>query len=261
MKEILIALGVIIVVVGIFFALRPHKTPTAKFSLIPPTATPVAQSPLIITGPTLNSRIGNLLTIGLKLAKPPATIHFRLTDSSGRILIMGDQYVTTPDFQLTSTYAVPGTTAGLLDVNIQNDPHVITIPINFPTKLTHTWVYFYTADCQTLQPVYRVISQKSDTGRSQMDALVSGPTTIDLQNGLKTSIGTSGRINSYKITNGVATVNFNNGVLSYPAGYPELSRCPADLMSAQIKKTLQLSSGVYDVSIAVDNRLPSNLQP
>lgn len=266
MKEALLFVGILVILFFIIFSLRPSKGNSGLNRAFGPVATvavapPIALAPLEVVTPALNSQIAYFFVSTVKVAQPPVNIHFRIRDTAGRILAEDSQKVDKNDFKITSAYGLPGAKEGFVDMSLEGDAHVITIPIVFPATPMATSIYLFTNDCSAYQPVFRLISQNGDRVRSQLDALVTGPSTIEMQKGIKTAISPSARVSGFRVANNVAAINFTKDLLVYPTGIPSSAFCPSDMLANQVKSTLIQNANVSNVTIAVDNRLPSNLQP
>lgn len=258
---IIIVLALLIAILIFAFPRLSKRSSTKNGPASVPTPTSIPKTPLEIVSPTLSSTIGNTLSVSLRVGQAPADVSFRLTDAAGKILVFGTQHVDRPEFIMSTNYFLPTAKTGVLDISLRGDPQVISIPINFPAAQIPVQVYFYNSDCETLQGTYRLVKKTTDLNRSRLDSMIAGPTTMEVQNGLRTALGPAGKISLFKVVNNIAAVNFTNAILARPNTPATTAYCPREQLPYQVKNTLFQDSRITDVTIAIDNKIPSNLQP
>jgi len=139
----------------------------------------------------------------------------------------------------------------------------ITIPvILMPSDTMTVKVYFNNSNldpeysCNKVFAVERKIKKTVVVGRAALEELLKGVTEEEKNQGYITSINQGVKIQSLKIENGVAYVDFNQQ-LQYQVG----GSCRVAAISAQITETLKQFPTVDSVVISVDGKTEDILQP
>jgi len=176
-----------------------------------------------------------------------------LHDGNGQELYRGPASMpdwTTPGlsgFTANLTFSAPATATGTL--RIQNDnasglpeyDKYIDIPVKFSDqKQTTVKVYFANSqydpqmlDCTKVYPVIRTIPYTVGTARAATEQLLLGPTDEEKAAGFNTAINPNVKINSIKIDDGTAYVDFDDTLQKSVGG-----SCRTAQIISQIKKTL-----------------------
>lgn len=136
---------------------------------------------------------------------------------------------------------------------------------NEPQKLMVFNIFFSNSkksdgvDCSLVYPVQRVL-QVPENFISQEElslwALLAGPSEEELKDGYYTSIKSGTKINSFKIENGTAYVDFDKTLEDGLSG-----SCLVAAVKAQIEQTLKQFLTVKEVVISIDGRREDVLQP
>jgi len=172
-------------------------------------------------------------------------------------------------FQSEINYPLPTTSAGTIEVfdySAKDGSEIdkVTIPIKFGlTNYTNIKIYFTnnidnpnSKDCQAVSSVSRRVSQDKDIAANAIKELLLGPTTAEAAKGFYNSINTGVTLNSIKIDNGVATVDFNDVLQAGVSG-----SCQITAIRAQITQTLKQFPTVKSVVISINGNSQGILQP
>lgn len=109
-------------------------------------------------------------------------------------------------------------------------------------------------DCSAVFPLQREIAQTQTPARSSMELLVAGPTNSELDQGYTSSISNDTKINSIRIENGTAYVDFNEDL-------DAAGSCMVLSIRSQITQTLLQFPTVNNVVISIDGETEEILQP
>lgn len=147
----------------------------------------------------------------------------------------------------------------------ENDDE-LKIPVFFGTggqaELIKVKVYFNNnkldpdVSCNKVFPVDREIAKTSAVARAALEELLKGSDGREKSQGFFTSINENVKINSLKIENNIAKVDFN-GQLEFQVG----GSCRVSAIRAQIEETLKQFPTVKSVIISVNGRTEDILQP
>jgi spore germination protein GerM len=99
------------------------------------------------------------------------------------------------------------------------DPHSPTTTTTVPSKAAaQVLVYFVNSTSTNLIAEPRYLPVPGPSLDAVLNALVAGPSTSEIVNGVQTSIGSQVRVLGTSTSNGVATVNFNSafGLITTP---------------------------------------------
>jgi len=113
-----------------------------------------------------------------------------------------------------------------------------------------------TNDCNVVYSVDRLIDKTVETAKASLEQLLLGPTDTEKEEGYLTSINTGVKINSIKIENSVAKVDFDEKLEEQVGG-----SCRIAAIRAQITQTLKQFSTIEDVLISINGRTEDILQP
>ncbi len=139
----------------------------------------------------------------------------------------------------------------------------IEIPVSFGVQETmKVQAYFNNnkldpqISCNKVFPVEREISKTSATARAALEELLKGPTNKEKSDGFFTSINPGVKIQSLRIENGTAYVDFDETLEQAVGG-----SCKVSAIRAQITQTLKQFSSVKNVVISINGRTEDILQP
>ncbi len=286
----LLGIGIALVVVGGAFvflqkpANAPEETPTPTASIsssVTPSASsvpsnsPVAKPGMIVTSPTANAVVNNPITVTGKTYAFEGAFQYALRDGSGKVWFQSTGQAGAPDevtFYRNFSVKIPvpvGTPKDLIielfeysakDGSIIN---LVRVPVRLATQQTMT-VKVYLNNrrlngndaCDVVFPVDRTIIKTQETAYLSLIELLKGPTGSDKDAQYYTSIPEGVKLNSLRITNGVAYADFNS-TLEYQVG----GSCRVGVIRSQITNTLKQFSSVKDVVISIDGRVDDILQP
>lgn len=110
--------------------------------------------------------------------------------------------------------------------------------------------------CNKVFPVTRKITRTTQVGKAALLELLKGPTSQEKQIGFFTSLPEGVTVQSLKIENGVARVDFNNLLEAGVGG-----SCRVAAIRWQITETLKQFPTVTSVVISIDGRTEDILQP
>ena len=110
--------------------------------------------------------------------------------------------------------------------------------------------------CNKVFPVEREVPKTLAVAKAALEELLKGPTDDEKSQGFFTSINTGVKIQSLKVENGTAKVDFDEQ-LEFQVG----GSCRVSAIRAQITQTLKQFPTVKDVIISIDGRTEDILQP
>ena len=110
--------------------------------------------------------------------------------------------------------------------------------------------------CGKVFPVERTVPKTKATARAAIQELLKGTLSDELDSGYFTSIGPGVKIQSLKIDNGTAYIDFNKTLEEGVGG-----SCRVSAIRAQITETLKQFPTVQNVVISIDGRTEDILQP
>ena len=199
----------------------------------------------------------------------------RLLDSEGKQLALGILTATTEWMQLPTNFETsiyfdyPGDGAGQLvfyNENASGEPErdkTFTIPVKLQkssSEKTTVKVYFNNSSdidsCDKVFSMERVMPKTPSPAMAALTQLLLGPTNMEKNAGLFTSINTGVVIQKLTIENGVAKVDFNEELQKGVAG-----SCKVIAIRAQITQTLMQFSTVKSVVISINGNTEEILQP
>lgn len=146
----------------------------------------------------------------------------------------------------------------------QNDKS-ISMPVKFsPTQdTTLINIYFSNSrlnpniqDCSLVFPVERLITKTPAVGQKAIELLLAGVDDLEKTAEYSTAINPGVKLNSLKITNGVAYADFSEDLEKNVGG-----SCRVGLIRAQIIQTLKQFSTVQNVVISINGNTEDILQP
>jgi len=139
----------------------------------------------------------------------------------------------------------------------------LLVPVIFGEPETMTVKVFFNNSqldpefsCNKVFPVDRKIIKTEALARKALEELLQGPTTEEQSQGFISSINDGVKIQSLKIENGIAKVDFDEQ-LEFQVG----GSCRVAAISAQITETLKQFATVNQVIISIDGRTEDILQP
>lgn len=140
---------------------------------------------------------------------------------------------------------------------------IVSIPLVLDlSQLTSVKVFFNNSkmdpefSCNKVFSVERFIAKTQAPARKAIELLLQGPSASEKEKEFFTSINEGVKINSLKIENGIAKIDFDEQ-LEFQAG----GSCRVSAIRAQIIETLKQFSTVNDVVISINGRVEDILQP
>jgi|GEM_PF-367081 len=128
----------------------------------------------------------------------------------------------------------------------------LSIKVFFPNKIYNPEML----DCRIVYPVTRIIPQTQGVASAAISELTKGPTSQEEKDGYFGAIPDGTKLNSIKITDGVALVDFNERIGD---GF---TSCSGSMRLNAISKTLLQFPTVKEVRYSVNgNANPDELQP
>lgn len=172
-------------------------------------------------------------------------------------------------FTANLEYVTPTTANGWLVLEKDNPSGLpenddeLRVPITFKPEFLTVKVYLgkegladENFDCQDVIAVQRQIPKTLSVARSTLEELLKGPSQEEKESGFFSSINPGVKIQSLKIEDGIAKVDFDKQ-LEYQVG----GSCRVAHISAQIQQTLKQFPTIKDVLISIDGRTQDILQP
>ncbi|MEK7589512.1 MAG: Gmad2 immunoglobulin-like domain-containing protein [Patescibacteria group bacterium] len=266
-------------------AIAPEETPTptglifssplsGKVTATPvPSGTAIIQN-IIVTSPSVNAIVGNPITVIGKARVFEGVFQYALRDMTGKVWYRANGQTGAPEdsnYQpFTVKIPVPvGTPKDLIievfeysakDGSIIN---LVRVPVRFSTLTTATVKVYLSSHrlnsgdvCSVVFPVERTIIKTQETAYISLTELLKGPTDSDKVEQYYTSIPEGVKVNSVRITNGIAYADFD-GTLEYQVG----GSCRVGVIRLQITNTLKQFSSIKDVVISINGRIDDILQP
>lgn len=261
---------IIIIIIIVFFLTSPVKAPennqvqgTEGIQITSPIAGEEVFSPLKITGVVngngwigFEGQVGNvnLVVEDMVLGQVPLTAK-------------GEWMTTGPiNFEANIEFQAPANKSGTLIFHNENpsgDPvknKTFSLPVKIiETETTTVKIYLggeLTDTCTAVYPFKRIMPKTQAVARVALEELLKGPTEEEKAQGFYTSINPGVKIQSLKIENGIAYVDFDEQ-LEYQMG----GSCRVLAIRSQITETLKQFSTVNDVVISIDGRIEDILQP
>ncbi|MDQ3015025.1 MAG: GerMN domain-containing protein [bacterium] len=208
-----------------------------------------------------------------------ASFPARLIDANGHVLgIMPIQatgdWMTTEFVPFTATmgFTIPSTKTGTLILQKDNPSGLtehddeLRIPVIFTAfdpnagKKTSVKVFFGNsvqgAECEKVLSVIREVPKVATIGKTAIEELLKGPTTLELSQGFSTALNTEVKVNSLTISDGTARVDFSSNLNKSVAG-----SCRVQAIRAQIEETLRQFPTVQNVIISIDGKTENILEP
>lgn len=134
-----------------------------------------------------------------------------------------------------------------------SDLDVVNIPVTYEMAEGTALKLFFSNNnldpeisCNEVFPVERFVSKTLTPARTALEMLLSGPNNEEFNQGYYSSINQGTKINSLKIENGVATVDFNETIQAEVGG-----SCRVSIIRQQIEQTLKQFPTVKKVTICV----------
>lgn len=208
-----------------------------------------------------------------------ASFPARLIDANGKVLAImpiqaSGEWMTREfvPFTATMNFTMPSTKSGTLILQKDNPSGLsenadeLRIPIIFSTfdpkagEKTSLKIFFGNsaqgAECEEVVPVIREVPKVTTVGRSAIEELLKGPTSIEKSQGFSTSLNTNVTVNSLTISNGIAKVDFDSQLNKRVAG-----SCRVGAIRAQIEETLKQFPTVQTVIISINGKTENILEP
>lgn len=284
-RSYLLSIGAaILITLAAFFLLRkPVIAPESLISFSPgATDTPVAsasvsigtQANIIVQSPTAHAVVSNPITVSGKARVFEGTFQYALRDPEGNVLFRAVGLASVPDSQGYRNFSVkiPLNVGTPRDLTIEvfeysaKDGSIINlvqVPVRLGSADTSAIKVFllnrrlnYNESCDAMLPVTRTVLKTREPAYIALYELLRGPVGTEKDDQYFTSIPDGVKINSIKISNGIAYADFNS-TLEYQVG----GSCRVASIRAQITNTLKQFAGVSNVVISVDGRVEDALQP
>jgi len=199
----------------------------------------------------------------------------KLLDSNGSQIALGILTATTDWMTLPTSFkttlefdAAPGDAILLFrNENASGEPErdkTLVLPVKIKASQETTAVKIFFANnkldpqisCNKVFSVTRQISKTQAIARVALEELLRGPSDLEKNSGYSTTLNSGVVIQSLKVENGVAYVDFNEQ-LQYQVG----GSCRVSFIRAQIEQTLKQFSTVKNVVISINGRSEDILQP
>lgn len=203
------------------------------------------------------------------------TISITVKDSSGAVLAEMPTMIDGPGaglfgrFRAEVSYKTPTGTSGTVEVyevSAKDGEHVngVIVPIQFGKVETSEVKAFFSnriedpggKDCGNVYPVTRRIIKTEGVAQAAITELLKGVTIVESVAGFFSNINENTKLNSIKIENGTATVDFNEHLDQDVAG-----SCRVQAIRAQITQTLLQFPTVKKVVISRNGNTAEVLQP
>ena len=139
---------------------------------------------------------------------------------------------------------------------------IVGILVFIPVPKTSLQIFFNNSkldpeySCNKVFSVQRQVPKTTAVARAALQELFIGPTEAEKSAGFFTSINPGVKIQSLKVENGKAYVDFDSKIEEGVGG-----SCKVSAIRSQIIQTLKQFSSVQDVVISVNGRTEDILQP
>jgi hypothetical protein len=198
------------------------------------------------------------------------TINWRLLDGKGQKLEEGFVTANAPDVGQAGDFEIrafmlrvpttPTATLEVLEYSAKDGSpqHLVRIPVRLPTAIMTTRFYMPPStvgnDCTVVEQLEMTVPRSNLPVETSLRALLANGPVISSK---RTAIPNGTRLESIKVSGGVATVVFSPELEDYGGG-----SCNAGAIRAQIEETLQQFSSVNRVEISVTGKSAAEtLQP
>lgn len=141
---------------------------------------------------------------------------------------------------------------GVIAIGIIFRPAEQMVNVFFPNSVQDPQMM----DCSKVYPISRKISKIEQIEHAAIEELLKGPTAQEKVDGYFTSINTGVNVQSLKVENGTARIDFDRQ-LEFQVG----GSCRVASIASQIRETLRQFQNVRDVIISIDGRTEDILQP
>jgi hypothetical protein len=258
---------------GIVFTRSEKPSPSSFVATQSPKPSPSPEGNIVVYTPSQGDEIGPTLKVTGKARVFENQLSYRLSDSTGLELVEGNTYADAPDvgqygiFEVSTVYKTPRAGQGVLEVFVYSakdgsEAEKLSIPISFSTtsKSSTVLVYFGQRNessidvCRNTYPLKRTATVSDPT--SAIKELLAGLTPQEKEQGYFTSINEGVSLNSLKIQNFRAFVDFDEKLQEGVGG-----SCRVTSIREQITKTLLQFSTIKEVVISINGRTEDILQP
>lgn len=262
-----IAVAIIILITVIFAAFVIFKN-----EAVAPMPTPEAN--ITVSSPKPNDKVSNPIIVKGQARVFENTFSYVLRDKAGNKLYENNAMTDAPDAGIFGNYTVkiPVPVSAPKDLVVEvfeysaKDGSVINlvrVPVELASQDKSTVkVHFSNSKldpevtCIKTFPVERQIYKTQEPAFIALSELLNGPTQQETDAGYTTGINKGVRINSIKIENGTAYVDFNETLEAAVGG-----SCRVAAISWQIVNTLKEFPTVKNVVISINGRTEDILQP
>jgi hypothetical protein len=260
---------------------NPLSSPTGECAVIStnsstPIPSIIANENLSVSAPFSGQQVSLPINVKGEGRVFESVVSLRLKDKNSKILFEGMTMTDAPDMgqfgpfekNIEFLFAKPADENVFLEVYWSSpkdgsDLDVISIPLKMDIKETSEVEVFFNnskmdpeASCNKVFSVSRFISKSLSPARAALEALFNGPGWAEMDSGYFTSISAGVKINSLKIEEGIAMVDFNDELERDVGG-----SCKVAAIRAQISETLKQFSSVNQVIISINGRTEDILQP
>jgi len=273
LRKLLIIIAILVVVgVGVFVVMRNEATAPSPTDVPIVSATP--EPNITIESPRPNERVSNPIVVKGKARVFENTFAYVLRDRKGNKLYENYAMSDAPDAGVFGSYTVkipvPSSAPAEFVVEVfeysAKDGEVINL-VQVPVRLafqekSSVKVHFSNSkfdpeySCEKTFPVTRTIYKTQEPAFMALSELLLGVTEQEKNAGYFTNINRGVRINSIKITNGTAYVDFDQTLEAEVGG-----SCRVSAIRWQIANTLKEFPTVKNVVISINGRTEDILQP
>lgn len=225
-----------------------------------------------VSAPTEGEAVPNPLVVRGEARTFESHVALRVLDANDHVLVQTFTIATAPDvgqfgpFESVIYYPAPETPAGFVEVfwNSPKDGAVldlVRIPVVFESGRRAVKFYWNNnrldpeISCNKVFATERQIPKTQTPARASLEELLRGPTEEEAARGYSTSLPGGVQVLSLVVQNGVAYVDFNEGLRDVGGS------CMVAAIRAQITQTLKQFPSIHDVVISVLGNVEEALQP
>ncbi|MCX6742654.1 MAG: GerMN domain-containing protein, partial [Candidatus Parcubacteria bacterium] len=146
---------------------------------------------------------------------------------------------------------------------LKENEKIFNVPVNLQTAKMKIKVYFNNPqkdnnfqDCSSVFPVEREIIKTITPAKISIEELLKGVSAIESIDGYITSIPGNVKLQKITILNGIAKVDFDEGLEKGVGG-----SCRVAAIRSQIVQTLKQFASIKEVVISINGRTEDILQP
>jgi hypothetical protein len=230
---------------------------------------------IVVDTPTEGARIGLPLSVSGRARVFENTLNLRLKNANNKILLEDVLTADSPDIGLygsfvkSLSYPEPLTERGTLEFFAYSpkdgsEIEKVIINVRFETLDTILLKTYFSNSykdpgalaCATTYAVERRVQRTTAVGAVAINELLNGTTASESKQGFFSSINPGTKLNSLKIEDGVARVDFSRNLGEGVGG-----SCKVSAIRSQIESTLKQFPTVKSVVIAIEGETEEVLQP